>query len=97
MIIISSDDEVGSRNPIWPIVTLLPDKRSAPCTPEVILVLDSDEEQDATPAMKGLRVKQEHGVQIKMEAGVDYRMDSHISMQCLHQPPGDSFERSGSL
>jgi GTP cyclohydrolase II len=102
MTLISSDDEAGSTTPIWPLVTpsrssARPGDRPAPHAPEVILVLDSDEEWEAAVkglSTKGPMVKQEQEVRIKMEPGVEHWMDSHTSRLHRRQCSGESIRSS---
>ena len=89
MILVSSDDKVGSTTPPQPLVPLShssekPGSGPAPCPMEVILVLDSDEKDVSAKGLaKGLAMKgpkvEEHEVRIKKEPGVEDEMDSHSS------------------
>ena len=89
MILVSSDDEVGSTLP-QPLVPLShssekPGSGLAPCPMEVILILNSDKEDVSAKGLaKGLAMKgpkiEECEVRIKKELGVEHDMDSHSSM-----------------
>lgn len=89
IIVISSDDEAG---PLTPIPAFQPCKRSIPDSPELILILESDEEQDLVT--KWPKLEQEHEVAIKIEPGVKCCTPTLPQHSC--QPSGNSIKSSGS-
>lgn len=95
IIIISSDNEARLSTPI---AHLKPHKRLLPASPEVILIIDSDQElQVVTKVTKQVKVKEEYEARIKIEPKVE--MESCMSpalIQCSHQLSGNSIKSSGS-